>query len=69
MLRKLIKKRPLIYLAGFERYDSNGEEVFARMKEICAKIMVMRANFSIRQSTRSSGNIIRKSLYESYEPV
>ena len=31
------KKRPLIYLAGFERYDSNGEEVFARMKEICAK--------------------------------
>lgn len=31
------KKRPLIYLAGFERYDSNGEEVFARMKEICEK--------------------------------
>ena len=31
------KKRPLIYLAGFERYNSNGEEVFARMKEICAK--------------------------------
>lgn len=31
------KKRPLIYLAGFERYDINGQEVFEKMKEICAK--------------------------------
>lgn len=29
--------RPLIYLSGFERYDADGEEVFARMKEICDK--------------------------------
>ena len=31
------KKRPLIYLAGFERYDADGVEVFEKMKEICAE--------------------------------
>ncbi|MDD3338400.1 MAG: nucleoside 2-deoxyribosyltransferase [Lachnospiraceae bacterium] len=28
--------RPLVYLAGFERYDADGAEVFAKMKELCA---------------------------------
>ena len=31
------KKRPLIYLSGFERYDADGVEVFEKMKEICAE--------------------------------
>lgn len=29
------REKPLIYLAGFERYDEDGEAVFAKMKEIC----------------------------------
>ncbi len=34
---ELKKNGPLIYLSGFERYDSDGEETFGRMKEICKK--------------------------------
>lgn len=30
------KKRPLIYLAGTERYQEDAEEIFRRKKEICA---------------------------------
>ncbi|MGI6069219.1 MAG: nucleoside 2-deoxyribosyltransferase [Blautia sp.] len=30
-------ERPLVYLAGFERYEENGAELFAAMKELCAK--------------------------------
>lgn len=29
------KQRPLIYLAGFERYEAGGSEAFEKMKEIC----------------------------------
>ena len=61
MLRKLIKKRPLIYLAGFERYDSNGEEVFARMKEICAKYGY-EAISPLDRAPGVQGNIIKKIL-------
>lgn len=31
------KKTPLIYLAGFERYEADGKEKFEVMKEICRK--------------------------------
>lgn len=31
------KKRPLIYLSGFERYDSKGGMIFTKMKEICSR--------------------------------
>ena len=27
--------RPLVYLAGFERYDADGQEVFEKMKALC----------------------------------
>lgn len=30
-------KEPVVYLAGFERYDTNAQEIYNRMKEICAK--------------------------------
>lgn len=29
--------RPLVYLSGPERYDTDGEAVYAKMKEICSK--------------------------------
>lgn len=31
------KDRPLVYLAGIERYQENAQEIFTRMKEICAE--------------------------------
>lgn len=30
-------QKPLVYLAGFERYDEDGPQVFAKMKELCRK--------------------------------
>lgn len=29
--------KPLVYLAGFERYDENGKEIFDKMKALCEK--------------------------------
>lgn len=31
------REYPLVYLAGLERYEENGRELFERMKEICKK--------------------------------
>lgn len=33
--REQVQKQPVVYLAGFERYEADGDTVYAKMKDLC----------------------------------